>query len=196
MSMPARPGRPLWIRVAGVVVLVAIWVALWGTPTLGNVLSGLVVVAVVFWLFPGGPGRLADEHEGTFRPIAAARYAVYFAGALVLATWDVALTVLSPRSRVAEAIVAVPLRSRSPVIATMVGNSITLTPGTMTIDVDDDGERTVLYVHVLNLSDAEEVRRDGRRFEGYAVRAFGSPADRDRWAAAEAAERADQEGRR
>lgn len=183
----------VWAIVARVVVLVVVWVALWGTPTVGNLLSGLVVVGVVLWLFPGGPGRLATEHEGSFRPLAALHFAAYFAWALVAATWDVALTVISPGSRVAEAVVAVPLRSRSPVIATIVANSITLTPGTMTIEVHQRADDIVLFVHVLGLEDPASVRSDGQDFERLAVKAFGSAGDRARWAAAEAAEAAERE---
>lgn len=199
MSAPTTSGRtPAWIVVARVVVLLVVWVALWGEPTVGNLLSGLVVVVVVTWVFPGGPGRLARTDEGSFRPLAALHYAAFFAWALVKATWDVALTVLRPATRVTEAIVAVPLRSRSPVIATMVANSITLTPGTMTVEVDDglapdgspraDGDdHVVLYVHVLGLGDPQSIRDDGHDFERLAVKAFGSAADRERWARADAA---------
>ena len=198
MSATAHDRPRVGAVVARVVVLVVIWVALWGEPTVGNFLTGLVVVAGISWLFPVGPGRLPREHEGSFRPLAALHYAAFFAWALVKATWDVALTVLKPASRLAEAVVAVPLRSRSPVIATMVANSITLTPGTMTIEVDDgraedgspraDGDdHIVLYVHVLGLGDVESIRADGLAFERLAVKAFGSPADRARWARAEAA---------
>ena len=196
-ATPTTTRPPAWILVARVVVLLVVWVALWGEPTVGNLLSGLLVVAVVTWVFPGGPGRLPRMDEGSFRPLAALHYAAFFAWALVKATWDVALTVLRPATRVTEANVAVPLRSRSPVIATMVANSITLTPGTMTVEVDDglaadgtprvDGDdHVVLYVHVLGLGDAQTVRDDGHDFERLAVRAFGSRADRERWARAEA----------
>lgn len=188
----------MWIVVARVALLLVVWVALWGEPTVGNLLSGLVVVAVVSWLFPGGPGRLAPEHEGRFRPLAAVHYATYFAWELLKATVDVAVTVLRPSNRVAEAIVAVPLRARSPIIVTMVANSISLTPGTLTVDVDDgcddDGtpriegdDHVVLYVHVLDCDDAQVIRDDTLAFERLAVRAFGSPADRARWDRAEAA---------
>jgi multicomponent Na+:H+ antiporter subunit E len=191
VSAPSSDRTPRWALVARVAVLVVIWVALWGEPTVGNLVAGAVVVGVVLWAFPGGPGRLRSDHEGTFHPIAALHFAVFFAWALCVATWDVAVTVLRPRSKVAEAVVAVPMRSRSPVIATIVANAITLTPGTMTIEVDDPAERgedahIVLYVHVLGLADAQSIRDDGLDFERLAVKAFGSRADRARWAAAEA----------
>jgi len=187
-----RRRTPWWALVARVVVLVVIWVALWGQPTVGNFVAGVAAVAVILWLFPGGPGRLPVEHEGSFHPIAAAHFTVFFLWALCVATWDVAVTVLTPRSKVSEAVVAVPLRSRSPVIATIVANAITLTPGTMTIEVDDPSERgdddhIVLYVHVLGLGDAQAIRDDGLDFERLAVKAFGSRADRECWDAAEAA---------
>ena len=141
------------------------------------------------------PAASPAEHEGTFHPIAAiALRRCSSLWALCVATWDVAVTVLLPRSKVSEAVVAVPLRSRSPVIATIVANAITLTPGTMTIEVDDPSERgedahIVLYVHVLGLGDAQSIRDDGLDFERLAVKAFGSRSDRERWARAEAAPR-------
>jgi multicomponent Na+:H+ antiporter subunit E len=191
-TQPERRRTPVWTLVLRVVVLVVIWVALWGTPTVGNAVSGLIAVAVITWVFPVGPGRLAAEHEGTFRLLPALHFTAFFAWALVVATWDVATTVLAPRSKVAEGVVAVPLRSRSPVIATIVANAITLTPGTMTIEVDDPSERDedghiVLYVHVLGMGDAQSIRDDGLDFERLAVKAFGSAGDRERWARAEAA---------
>jgi multicomponent Na+:H+ antiporter subunit E len=57
-----------------------------------------------------------------------------------------------------------------------VANVITLTPGTVTIEVEDSPP--VLYVHVLHLHDLEAVRRDLLRIEEFSVRAFGSPAAR------------------
>ena len=177
------------------VVLVLVWVSLWGEPTVGNLTSGVLVAAAVSWLFPTGPRVVTAEDEGTPRFVAGVRFLVVFAGALVVATWEVVRDVLRPRLRLAEAIVAVPLVSHSPVIATLVGNAISLTPGTLTVEIggvskrrpvpaasaaDDDGSPVVLYVHVLNLTDAETIRADGRRFERLAVSALGSNEDRRR----------------
>jgi len=54
---------------------------------------------------------------------------------LIVANWQVLVDVLRPRLRIAEGIVAVPLVSRSPIIATFVANAITLTPGTLTVEI-------------------------------------------------------------
>ena len=124
-------------RVVRAVLLIAVWVALWGEVSVGNVVSGVLVVAGTDLLFPGGPQVVTADEEGTFRPLPAARFAAVFAWALVTATWQVAVAVARPRLRLAEGIVAVPLVSRSPVIATFVANAISLTPGTLTIEVSD-----------------------------------------------------------
>ena len=57
----------------------------------------------------------------------------------------------------------------------MVANAITLTPGTMTIEVSDDETPIVLYVHVLGLGDPESIREDGWKFEELAVNAVRQP---------------------
>ena len=162
-------------------VLLLVWFGLWGRITPGNVVGGVLVVAAIYWIFPTGPGRLGAEHAPVVHLLAALKFLVLFAWALLVATAQVVAVVLRPRLRVAEGIVEVPLTSTSPVIATMVANAITLPPGTMTVDVFGTGdEPAVLYVHVLDLDDAESIRDDGRTFEALAVNAFGSRGDRER----------------
>jgi multicomponent Na+:H+ antiporter subunit E len=69
----------------------------------------------------------------------------------------VAIVVLTPdlKSALRPAIVAVPLKVTSDGEITLLANLITLTPGTLTVDVSDDRSR--LYVHVLTLSSEAEV---------------------------------------
>lgn len=71
---------------------------------------------------------------------------------LVRSVRDVTLTVLSPRRSFRSGIIAVPLEIRSEAGITLLANMITLTPGTTTLHVSDD--RSTLYVHVMNVSDA------------------------------------------
>jgi multicomponent Na+:H+ antiporter subunit E len=60
----------------------------------------------------------------------------------------------------------------SDLVITVVANAITLTPGTLTVELRRDP--TTLYVHVLHLSDLDEVRRDIRTLQRKVVRAIGS----------------------
>lgn len=68
---------------------------------------------------------------------------------LVLANLRVAFDVLTPRARMHPGITAVPLAAKSDWEITLFANLITLTPGTLSLDVSDD--RRVLYVHAIYL---------------------------------------------
>lgn len=161
--------------------LVLVWVALWGSPSVGNLASGVLVAVFVLAVFPGGPGRIDDQDESRVRPLAPFRFLGRFVVELVMSTLSVAIAVIAPRHRVREGVVKVRLRSSSPVIGTIVGNAITLTPGTLTVDAEDDRVRgTLLHVHVLGLDDPESVRTSALDLERLAIAAFGSVEDRRR----------------
>ena len=79
---------------------------------------------------------------------------MWFVVLFVLFCWDlvvssvlVAATVISPASRSKPRLVTIPLHVKSDAGITMVANFITLTPGTLTVDVSDD--RSTLLVHDL-----------------------------------------------
>lgn len=160
--------------------LAALWVALWGEVSWGNVVSGLAVAVGV--LAVARPTGVTGLERYYLRPIAAARYAGYFLVQLVKSNLIVAWEIVTPGTRVHRAIIRVPLHTTSAGVATLVANSITLTPGTVTIDVDEhidaDGAATyTLFVHVLLLDDVASVRRDVLQLERLAVKAFGRRAD-------------------
>lgn len=163
------------IRLPIVVIwLTALWIALWADLTIGNVIGGLLVaIAVIVVARPTGVSGLELRR---FRPIAAVVYAVYFLGQLVSSSLYVAWEIITPGSGLNRAIIAVPMHTTSDALVTLVANSITLTPGTATIDVREhpEGGPPTLYVHVLHFGDVESVRRDVLRLERLAVHAFGS----------------------
>ncbi|MFC3706165.1 Na+/H+ antiporter subunit E [Devosia honganensis] len=79
---------------------------------------------------------------------------------LIASAVRVALVVIRPDMGkvLRPAIVAVPLSVKSDAEITLLANMITLTPGTLSIDVSPD--RSVLYVHVLTLDDREALIAD------------------------------------
>lgn len=148
--------------------LVVVWVALWEDVSAANVASGLVLAGALMVAFRREPAA----RQGRFRPLAAGRFAAYFAWKLVEANAILAWEVVTPRNRINEGIVAIPIRGVSDALITVVANAISLTPGTLTIEADR--EPPVLYVHVLHLHDVEAVRREVQHLEALAIRAFGS----------------------
>lgn len=148
--------------------LMIVWVALWGDASAANLLSGLLLGSMLMLVFPMRPRGLPNR----FRPGAAIRFAGYFARKLVEASAVVTWEVVTPTNRINEGIVAIPIRGVSDTLTTLVANAISLTPGTLTLEVRQ--EPTVLYVHVLHLEDIEAVRREVQHLEVLAIRAFGS----------------------
>jgi len=146
---------------------VLVWVALWGQATVANVLGGLVVGSFTLWLVPLSP---AGAPPTTVHPLAALHFLSFFLGALVRASAIVAWEVVTPRNRIHQGIVALPLRTESRGLATLIANAISLTPGTLTLEVHEDP--LTIYVHVLHLRRVEVVREDLRRLEELALLAF------------------------
>ncbi|MFC5970264.1 Na+/H+ antiporter subunit E [Halomarina salina] len=74
-------------------------------------------------------------------------YVLLFVRELLTANVDVAYRVLSPSMPIDPGVVAVPLRVESDLAITTIANSITLTPGTLTMDYDE--ATNTLYVHAI-----------------------------------------------
>lgn len=161
-----RRRAPLNRKLVSILWLAAVWVALWGDLSVANVAGGLVVGTTVTVLIPVRRARRA----ATASPVAVLRLVGVFAWKLVEASAVVAWEVVTPGSRINRGIVAVPIRGVSEGITTLVANMISLTPGTITIEVRS--QPTTLYIHVLHLRDVEEVRSDVRRLEELAIAAF------------------------
>lgn len=161
MIRPVTVGRMVWITI--------LWIALWGEVSIPNAVGGVVVAVVLVVLF-----ETWRADTLVLRPLRALRFGLFFAYKLVESTLVVARTVIAPRDRVKQGIVAVPLPECSDAVATIVAGAITLTPGTITVEVRRDP--LTLYVHALDTRDVEAVRLDVRKLEWLAVRAFG---DRD-----------------
>ncbi len=151
--------------------LTAVWVGLWGSVTSANVLGGLLVAVVLVAALPLPEGT--DQND--VRPLALLRFVGFFAVDLVRASLQVALLVVRPHPQLRQAVVAVPVRGASDRLLTLLANTISLTPGTLTLEVDR--QRSTLYVHVLDVGPkpqaVERVRSDILRLERLAILAIG-----------------------
>lgn len=155
------------LRVAFVILWsVGVWVALWGDLSAANLLWGAVLGVVTLRLLPVAH----RAHRVPVRIVPMARFGGTFLWALVKASAVVAWEVVTPTNDINEGIVAIPLRTTSPGLMTLIGNAVSLTPGTLTLEVRRDPP--TLYVHVLHLRDIEDVRADILRLEQVALAAF------------------------
>ncbi len=144
-----------------------VWIALWGELTWANAASGLVVVAIIGYIIRPVP-RAHVVH-----PLALIRLVAVFVGRLVTSSASVVMTVLSPTpARMRSGVVAVRMSQDSQLVATVVSDAISLTPGTLTLDARPDDDTIVLYIHVLGLGDPEDIRNDIAGLEKLVLRAI------------------------
>ena len=98
------------------------------------------------------------------RPAVALELAALFAYDIVVANLVVARAVLGPMSRIRPRFVRVPLEIQDPAAAMLLAGMVTLTPGTVSVDIDLSAR--ILTVHML-LADDEQaaVRQIKARYE-------------------------------
>ena len=126
--------------------------------------SSLLFVEV----FTRHPGRLFNPRRWYWALV----YLPVFVWAMLRANLDVLYRVIHPRLPIRPGIVKVRTKLQSESGRTALANSITLTPGTMTVDITDDG---YLYIHWIwvHTTDVEEATaRIVRTFERILLRIF------------------------
>ncbi|MBX3360227.1 MAG: Na+/H+ antiporter subunit E [Phycisphaeraceae bacterium] len=112
---------------------------------------------------------LGDSHY--FRDISEVLALVwFFLKELVIANIRMAKYTLSPLDRLRPGIIAVPMDFMTDAEITLLANLITLTPGTLSIDVSKD--KRTLFVHVMDITSAQAVRDEIKQgFEARVLRA-------------------------
>ena len=91
-----------------------------------------------------------------------------FVRELVLSALQVAWLVIQPKLKLRPGFIAYPLTVTSDAQITLLANLITLTPGTLSVDVSDD--RKTLFIHALDIPDREAL--GGRIAAGFETRSL------------------------
>ena len=147
-----------------VIVLALTWLLLTGSLEKDELLIGgfsLVLVAILFFGYSDLYRALKISPKIIlFYPL----YLLVFLKELIVANFDVASRVIRPSLPINPGIVAVKTSLKDPLSKLILANSITLTPGTLTVDVKDD----TLFIHWIDVKgkDVEEATKEiSRKFE-------------------------------
>jgi len=144
-----------------------VWLAVSGSFTVPNLLLGIAAGVLSLLLIRGH----IQPDGRRLRPLKILSLLALFIKELALSAWKVAVLVASPKMALKPGIFAFPLRVDRDFEITLLANLITLTPGTLSVDVSAD--RTVLYVHAIDCSDPAGARRDiANGFERKILEAF------------------------
>lgn len=136
------------------ILMALAWAAVTGSFSLVNLVFGFALGAVALSLIREQVGSVG-YYSRTRRVVA---LMVLFVYELVLSSVRVAMMVLRPKMDLKPGILAYPLKVDRDFEITLLANLITLTPGTLSVDVSDD--RRMLYIHALDCSDPDGIRQD------------------------------------
>jgi multicomponent Na+:H+ antiporter subunit E len=142
------------------ILLALIWVAVSGDFSGANLLAGFVLGYVIL----GITLREVPVFSVYVRRVPKIiLFGGFFLRELFKANLRVAWDVVTPTHHMRPAVIAVPLDAKTEGEIALVANLISLTPGTLTLDISSD--HRVLYIHVMYLDDLEEVRAQIKDFE-------------------------------
>lgn len=137
--------------------IAVIWLFMRGDAHPGNFFVGLTLAFLIIVFL-----RKSYHQERSFRRwIDIFWFLVYFLWEVVIANLQVLKIVLSPRLNIRPGIIAFHTQCKTPISITSLANSITLTPGTLSVDISKD--ETTIFVHTLDIDDADKVRESIRR---------------------------------
>ena len=147
------------------------WVLLTLNFTPAGIITGLAVSLITTMIF----GKMYVDN--VYKLLQPARY-FWFIIYLFIFTWecikanfDVAYRVLHPGLPVKPGIVRVPVQLKSDMAKTMLANSITMTPGTITVDILDN-ELYVHWIYVSTQDPSKYVEKISGRFEKFIAKIF------------------------
>jgi multicomponent Na+:H+ antiporter subunit E len=131
------------------VLLAMIWAAGTGQFSLANLVVGFVLGYLVLRLMYG----ILPDSGYFLRVRRVVSFTFFFIGEVIRANLRIARDVLTPRHTIRPGIVAVPLDAERDNEITLLATLISLTPGSLVLDVSND--RRVLYVHAMHVRDRE-----------------------------------------
>jgi multicomponent Na+:H+ antiporter subunit E len=133
-------------------MLALVWLPMTGRFSFANLLLGFAVGYLVLFMSSPVTGRTSY-----FRKVLLLlRFALFFAKEVVLSALRIAHDVLTPTHHMRPGVIGIPLDAKTDAEITLLANIVTLTPGTLSLDVSED--RRTLYIHAMYLDDLDQAR--------------------------------------
>jgi multicomponent Na+:H+ antiporter subunit E len=136
------------------IFLAFVWTAATGHFSAENLLLGYVLGYLILRF----SRQIVGPSQYFHRVRQLAYLSCFFLKELIKANFRVALDVITPAYRMRPAIVALPLDARTDEEITMLANLVTLTPGTVCLDVSED--RRTMYIHAMFVDDPDQLRNE------------------------------------
>jgi len=133
------------------ILLTIIWVFLTGSFEVVNFVFGFIVTFLILWIISSKDSQTEKYFKLIPKLIS---FIFFFLWEVIKANIQVAYEVITPQNKMKPGIVALPLDAKTDTEITLLANLITLTPGTLSLDVSED--KKVLYIHAMYVYDKQE----------------------------------------
>lgn len=146
--------------------MMLVWVLLNASLSWQVLLAGSIVATLLVFIFPAHGFLFAGTRFSRETPSLVFGYLSLFVRELVKSNLDVARRVVSPQLQINPGIVEIKTKLKHPTYRLILANSITLTPGTLTVEMIDDS----LFIHWIDVTgkDVESATREiSAKFESY-----------------------------
>ncbi|MCF6325326.1 MAG: Na+/H+ antiporter subunit E [Gammaproteobacteria bacterium] len=149
-------------------VLLVVWLLLNNTLSAGHILLGSLIALILPWATAGFWAEQLHLHK----PGLAMRFLLLVLWDITVANIQVAKLILNPRRKLRPAFIHYPLEINNDFAITVLAATISLTPGTVSIDVN--GDHSVLLLHSLDVDDEDALIAEIKaRYEAPIKEIFG-----------------------
>ena len=143
-----------------IALIVALWVFLGSTLQWVAALAGTLIAVLLFLFLRKNlmANVFISGGRGWRHPLDATTGVARYAWAVMRSNFRVAFLILAFRRPLESAVLKLHIGEMGDLEQTILANSITLTPGTISVDFSEDCQ--FIYVHVLDVADIESARRE------------------------------------
>ena len=131
-----------------------IWVALTGSMYYTDFMFGFLIGFGVLWIM----NRNDSDRRYFYKVPRVISFIFYFIYEMIKANIQVAYDVMTPKYFMRPGVVKYPLNAKTEMEINLLSTMISLTPGTLILDISED--KTTMYIHVMYLQDPEKFVRD------------------------------------
>ena len=132
--------------IASAIFLMALWLLMSGVYkplVIGFGLGSVFLIMIILWRMDKVDG---DHVQIRLNPLRFLGYIIWFFGEIAKSNWAVTRVILSPVMPIRQKMMVVPQSQKTDLAQVIFANSITLTPGTISVETEENG----LLVHALS----------------------------------------------
>lgn len=142
------------------IMLALVWAMLTGSFTAGSLVAGFIFGYLVLAFV----SRLSGQTTTYSRKIPEViRFTLFYIWELIQSNLRVAYEVLTPSHHMKPGVIGLPLDATTDAQITMLANLITMTPGTLSLDVSND--RRMLFIHAMYIEDEKALYAELKELE-------------------------------